>query len=367
MGSYSRPAWRRAETQAATRTVPAAITEEPDQKPERLVIRIWSGDQQELYAETAAKHFTQDTGIPIVWDTTDEAVSYAKLNQQIAAGERPSVDASFNAQQRAFKDAARGWTIPLSPKVVPNLNALEQETAKPQGTDVDWAYVIPYTLSVPFIIRTDKVDPSTLTSWDDLFDPKLKKSIVSGLALLQHCFRVRGQHGCRPCRGAPGSMDPVWEQISGIKPNLAQLGSNSDVVTALTDGSVSIAISNTGSGIAALNAGAPIAMVAPEKGLYVVGDAYYIHKGIPPENAYYAQVFANYFLDPDVQGEVAEKIGFVPVHPDATVPAYMSENPAVFPRTADDLENSGAVLAPIPLMAKYDNDWQKAFDGAILN
>ncbi len=107
-------------------------------------------------------------------------------------------------------------------------------------------------------------------------------------------------------------MDPVWSHISGLRPNLAQLGSNADVVTALTNGSVKVAISNTGSGIAAKAAGAPIKMVAPKDGLYVVGDSYYIHKGIPAANAYYAQVFANYILDPKVQSAVADKLGFVP-------------------------------------------------------
>ena len=109
-------------------------------------------------------------------------------------------------------------------------------------------------------------------------------------------------------------MAPVWSRISQIKPNLAQLGSNSDVVTALTNGSVKVAISNTGSGISALASGAPIKMVAPKDGLYVVGDSYYIHKGIPAANAYYAQVFANYILDPEVQSAVADKLGLVPVN-----------------------------------------------------
>ena len=58
----------------------------------------------------------------------------------------------------------------------------------------------------------------------------------------------------------PQGMDPVWAKISELKPNLAQLGSNADVVTALTNGSVKLAISNSGSGIQAQNAGAPVAV-----------------------------------------------------------------------------------------------------------
>ena len=43
----------------------------------------------------------------------------------------------------------------------------------------------------------------------------------------------------------------------------------------------------------------------------------------------------------------------------------MSDNKGVFPRSADDLKAVKAIVAPIPLMAKNDEAWQKAFDGAI--
>ena len=341
-------------------------TAEPATKPDRLVIRIWSGDQEKLYADTAATKFTEDTGIPIVWDTTDEAVSYAKLNQEISSGQRPSADASFNAQQRAFTNAARGWTIPINPELVPNLSTVTKETAAPPASgDGAGDYVNPYTLSVPFIVRTDLIDPATLKTWDDLFKPELSQSLAVDSIYSSTAFGFAQSLGVDPAQNPPAGMDPVWARIAELRPNLAQLGSNADIVTALTTGTVKVAISNTGSGIQAMNAGAPIALVAPSDGLYVVGDAYYIHKGIPDENAYYAQVFANYILDPEVQSAVADKLGLVPVNPDATVPTYMSDNAAVFPRSAEDLKAVNAIVAPIPLMAKNDEAWQKAFDGAI--
>jgi putative spermidine/putrescine transport system substrate-binding protein len=340
--------------------------EKPATKPDRLVIRIWSGDEQTVYAETAGKAFTDATGIPIVWDTTDEAVSYAKLNQEIGAGQPPSADASFNAQQRAYTNAARGWTIPISPELAPNMAKVTAETARPADAKGDsWSYVNPYTLSVPFIVRTDKIDPGQITTWNDLFKPALKQSIAIDSIYSSTAFGFAQSLGVDPATNPPDGMAPVWDRISGLRPNLAQLGSNADVVTALTSGSVSLAISNTGSGIAAIAAGAPIKMVAPKDGLYVVGDSYYIHKGIPAANAYYAQVFANYILDPAVQSAVAAKLGFVPVNPAADVPAYMTADPAVFPRSAADLKAENAIVAPIPLMAKNDEAWQKAFDNAI--
>jgi putative spermidine/putrescine transport system substrate-binding protein len=240
------------------------------------------------------------------------------------------------------------------------------DTARPADTKGDaWAYVNPYTLSVPIIVRTDKIDPNLVATWDDLLKPDLKQSIAIDTIYSSTAFGFAQSMGVDPASNPPDGMAAVWERISGIKPNLAQLGSNSDVVTALTNGSVKVAISNTGTGISALAAGAPIKMVAPKNGLYVVGDSYYIHKGIPEANAYYAQVFANYVLDPAVQSAIADKLGFVPVNPEAKIPSYMSEDTSVFPRSPADLKADNAILAPIPLMAKNDEAWQKAFDNAI--
>lgn len=352
--------------ESANSSTSSAVPSVPTTKPDRLIIRIWSGDEQQVYADTAAKAFTQATGIPIVWDTTDEAVSYAKLNQEIGAGQPPSVDASFNAQQRAYTNAVRGWTIPISPALAPNMAKVTPDTARPAETKGDaWDYVNPYTLSVPFIVRTDKIDPNLVATWDDLLKPDLKQSIAIDTIYSSTAFGFAQSMGVDPASNPPDGMAAVWERISGIKPNLAQLGSNSDVVTALTNGSVKVAISNTGTGISALAAGAPIKMVAPKNGLYVVGDSYYIHKGIPEANAYYAQVFANYVLDPDVQSAIADKLGFVPVNPEAKIPSYMSDDPSVFPRSPGDFKADNAILAPIPLMAKNDEAWQKAFDNAI--
>ena len=344
----------------------AAPSTKPDHKPASLVIRVWSGDEQKVYAETAAKAFTRDTGIPIKWDTTDEEVSYAKLNEQIGRGARPTDDASLNAQQRAYINTARGWTIPIDPKIAPNLNKVSQGTAKPQGTKGSrWPYLIPYTLSVPFIVRTDKIDPAKVRTWDDLFKPDMHRGLVMDTIYSSTAFGFAQALSVDPANNPPQGMDPVWKRIAQLKPSLAQLGSNADVVTALQDGSVKVAISNTSSGIAAKSAGAPIALVAPTEGLYVVGDAYYIHKGIPPENAYYAQLFANYLLDPDVQAAVADKLGFIPVNPAAAVPKYMSDDPTVFPRSDAQLKAAHAILAPIPLMARNDAAWQKAFENAL--
>ena len=66
------------------------------------------------------------------------------------------------------------------PQLAPNLAKVTAETAAPaDNTDGAWAYVNPYTLSVPFIVRTDKIDPSHVRTWNDLFKPELNRALRS--------------------------------------------------------------------------------------------------------------------------------------------------------------------------------------------
>ena len=62
---------------------PAVDTTKPAKKPKFITIRLWSGPYQKAFAATVAKQFTKATGVGVHWDTTDELVSYQKIDQQI--------------------------------------------------------------------------------------------------------------------------------------------------------------------------------------------------------------------------------------------------------------------------------------------
>ncbi len=99
---------------AAITSPPEALTTPPAKKPAFITIRAYSGGYETAMAQSAGKEFTAATGVKVRWDTTDEFVSFNKIDQEIRAGQRPDVDASLQAQQRAYLDAARGLTLPIS-------------------------------------------------------------------------------------------------------------------------------------------------------------------------------------------------------------------------------------------------------------
>jgi spermidine/putrescine-binding protein len=240
--------------------------------------------------------------------------------------------------------------------------------AAPSGTPKaaqSWAYANPYSVTVSLVVSTTKVKPSEITRWADIFKPKYERSIVLDQTFWSTAFPLAKAMGINPATNAPKSMDPVWARIRQLRPNLTALGNGQDVTTALTTGNASIAVTCTCNVISAISSGAKLALVTPRDGMFVVADAYYIHRGIPPENHYYAQVFANYLYSAATQAFLAKDQGLVPTVPGTPVPAYMKRQPKAFPLTAAQIKAANGIVAPIPLIAKYNDQWQLAFENAI--
>jgi spermidine/putrescine-binding protein len=353
---------------AAITSPPAALTKPPAKKPAFITIRAYSGGYEAAMAKSAGKAFTAATGVKVRWDTTDEFVSFNKLDQEIRAGQRPDVDASLQAQQRAYLDAARGLTLPISTTLTPNALKANRAVASPPGTPASattWAYMNPYSVTVAFIVNPKLVDPKTLTSWNVLTQPRFKKSLIFDQIYSSTAFGMAHAMGVNPANNPPSSLDPVWNRIKQIRPNLVVLGSNTDVTTALSQGTGKVAITCTCAYNDAVSAGTNLELVAPKDGLYEVADAYYIHKGIPAANYYYAQVFANYLYAAQTQATLAKEQSLIPSVPGTTLPDFMAKQPEVFPVTEAQQKSANVVPAPIALMARNDLPWQTAFENAI--
>jgi putative spermidine/putrescine transport system substrate-binding protein len=343
----------------------SAVVEKPATKPSNLTVRIWSGALKDGFAESCGQSFTDKTGIPIKWDTSDEGAIHTKVNNAIRSGQRPPVDVSFQLQTRGYLSGVQDLVVPISPEVADNLNVVNESVSKPPQlpSDDGWAYANVYSFMIPVIVRTDKVDPKSIKSWEDLFDPRFKDAIEWDAQYGSTAFSVAKLLGVEPTEDE-ASMDSVWKKIATAKPNIAILGDDAASVKALTEGEVDLSIHGVYDKIEAEKAGAPVANVVPKEGALLMGDAVYIHKGIPDNSAYYAQVFINECLSAEQQTKIADSLGLIPVNPNASVPAYMEKEPRVFPLTEEQIAAS-AILPPIPAMARNQDAWQASFDQAV--
>ena len=351
-----------------TQTASAAeAAVKPATKPDRLVVRFAGSDYGELMEHTVVAQFEQENGIPVTIDNTDEYTSFAKNDQAIEADQRPPVDCQIQNQPYAYLDSIHEFALPISPEVAPNLNSVES-VAKPTGLplndDGTWPYVGIYQLSVPFVEDANAISADQVTSWLDLKDPSLNRSVAIDGAYQSTAFGIAKALGVEVTEDA-ASLDPVWKFLSEIKDNQAVLGTSIDTVRALTSGQVKLAITPPLDGISAEKEGVKIRFVPPKEGMVVVTDSFYINAGIPQNAYYYCQKFANIMLEPDVQAEWADTLGLVPVNGEAKVPAFMSQHPDVFPITEKQIEEANGFRAPVPLQARNQEVWQTEFENAL--
>lgn len=344
----------------------SGAVEPTESKPSEIKVRVWADPFKTAIADTAGKAFEEETGIKVVFDTTDEAVSQTKVVQAIRAGQRPPVDMSMQLQTRGYLNGVQGLNIPLDPKIVTNLASLPTEFAAPPGLSRDegWQYANMYLFTVPIIYNKEKVKASELTSWRSLLSPKFRNRIEIDDQYGGAAFSYAKELGIDPGDNPPGSMDPVWTVYEEMRPNISSSGNDEDAVKALTSGQAWISIHATVDGIAAAEEGVPIAYATPKDGITAIGDSVYIHQNIPDNVAYWAEKFVNTILSPEVQTELANELGGVPINPEATLPAYMKENPKLFPATAEELEKY-AIPAPWNLMARHQEEWQSSYEEAI--
>lgn len=354
------------ESSNAAATAESATTK-PATKPSRLIVRFAGSSYGELMKETVVAGFEKETGIPVTVDNTEEYTAFAKNDQAIQAGQRPPDDCQINNQPYAYLDAIHGYSLPISPKVAPNLEQVEKAVAKPTGlplnSDGTWPYVGIYQLSVPFVENADTIPADQVTSWKDLMNPNLHKAIEIDGAYQSSAFGIAKALGVTPTKD-PSSMDPVWEFLRELRGNEAVNGTSIDAVRALQSGQVKLAITPPLDGITAEKEGVNIRFVVPKEGMIIVTDSFYINKNIPQNAYYYCEKFANLMLDPKIQAKWAEGLGLVPTNGHAKVPTFMADNPQVFPRTEAQIKAVNGFRAPVPLEARNQAVWQSEFENA---
>jgi putative spermidine/putrescine transport system substrate-binding protein len=349
-------------TGGGTTTVAA---QKPSKKPSELIVRTWADPWRSTFTDGPAKAFTAETGIPVRWDLTDEAPIQTKIRQAIQAGSRPPVDVVNNLGTWAYLSAAQDMIVPLNPAIVTNLNSVIDEVAKPTSaipvTDAGWPYVSIYTYSIPVIYDADKVQPSSVKSWLDLFKPEFNNALGMDDYYYNITFPLAKTLGVDP--KTDPSLDPVWKKLATLKPNIAAIANTEAMSKLLASGQIEIFLGLVGNGQAAQDLGANAKWLVPKEGAYLGRDSAYVLKNLPPETTYYGQVFINHLLEAQTQNLFAQKLGVVPVYAKAKLPHFMQGDPA-FPFTSDQIKKY-AIVVPEDEQAKGQTQWQARYDQTI--
>lgn len=335
-----------------------ASATEPSTKPEQLIVRNWGDPWSTTWQASAGKAFEADTGIKVVWDTTDGQVIQSKIQTAIRADSRPPVDAVVNIETLSYLSSVQGLSLAMNPDLIPNIASLNNSTAHPDGLD-DWAYMGLYTYLHPIVYNSDKMDAPT--SWEDLYDPSLAGRIQMTSAYTSVMYPFAKMLGLTP---GEDDMGPVWDKIVELRPNIGGQGDSTDFVKGAVSGDYWCGMQLAGDAAAAVEQGVPIKAAVPKEGAVLDRDCYYVLNNLPDEVTYYAQVFCNYMVSKEAQTAIMSKNKVVPVNLDVELSKEMQADPRVYPFTEDEVAEVGIIPTP-SVAAKHDADWQAQYDRAV--
>lgn len=318
---------------------------------DKLVVSIWGGSWRDMVAETAAKKFTQATGVPVEFVTggTIDRLNKAKL----AAG-NPESDITFTTSHVGWLYANDGLYETLDGAKIPNAkNLIEQARISPYHLGT-WAYV--YTIGY----RPDLMKGVTFESWADLWKPEVKGKLSAPDFDPSHIIAVAAMLS----GGDAGSWEKGQAKLKELKPSFKAFytnDANSQQLIANGETPVQVILSMNAHYMA--GEGVPITLAMPKEGAILGIDTVAVMKGT--KKADLAYKFIDATLDPEVQAEMAKFKKASPAVVNAKVDPEVAKLPGVF--TTAEQWKAQAIVIDHKLRAEKTAEWRKWFAENIMN
>lgn len=341
---------------SSTSAAGASATRVPKTKPDKLVVRAWGDPWSTNIQKYAGKAFTDETGIKVEYDLSDAGEIQAKVKRALAAGRRPPVDIVYTIATQAYTADVQKLLVPLDPEIVTNFESLTAPGKPVNGT----TYANLYSYSMPVIFNSKETSFAEGASWAELADPKYRGGLCAGIGFQAMVYPYAKMLGLDL---ATDDLQPVWDQIAKLQPNVSVVGDDTVFIETMKSGDSTIGSALVGDALAIKDGGVDVKWVVPKEGAGLLADSMYVCRGLPDDVAYYAQVFINTVIDPKLQSQWCEKVGAVPTNKDAKPAKFMLGDPA-FPFTDEEIEKY-AIPEPVAVVAENFDAWNTEYSAVI--
>jgi putative spermidine/putrescine transport system substrate-binding protein len=329
-----------------------AWANEPE-KPKEIIVRAWGGSWVDSLKAGVSDGFTAKTGIAVRHDLTEDNEIQPKVWAAVDQGRVPPIHINWDTTVNATKSALRGVTEDLSD--IPNL-ANTTDLAKPVGLDgfpiintYGYVYVLAY--------RPSAFPDGPPKSWKALLDPKLKGRIALYNDGIGMHFPAQVAGGGK-LEDIPGNMQPAWDFITQLKGQSPLLGEDPDFTTWFQKGEIDAACTISTNAREARKNGIELAWTVPEEGCKFDTDGFWIPKGLPANELYWAKEYINYALTVEAQQIWLDGLGLPGVVPGVNPPADLINDPS-YPTKPEDFKNLIRVSAKI--QTENQSEWFSKF------
>ena len=279
--------------------------------------------------------FEAETGVRVVYSPMDSIDSMLLKLSQNNGSEYDLVLSSDYSLSILRKE---GLIQPLDKSKLPNYQNLD-EAFLGQYYDPDDAYVIPYTAGTPLIVYDETQAPFEITSYEDLWDERLRDSIV----MLDNPRVVIGitlmTLGKSFNETDPAVLAQAKDKLMGLYQNVRVFSDDATYVP-LANGEVSVGFMYTPYVILALMERPELKVVYPKEGLGFGVDGFVIPANAPhPDNAH---LLLDYLMRPEVAAHCS------------MTQLYMCCNKAAKPFMTGDFADSPVIYIPKDILGQTE-------------
>jgi spermidine/putrescine transport system substrate-binding protein len=290
---------------------------------EKVIVYNWS----EYIPSGVFEAFQKETGIQVEYHTFD---TNEEMYEQIKAENGLPYDVIVPSTYLVSKMQRESLLRPLDKSKLKNFRHLDP-TFLNKPYDVGNKFSLPYLWGSTGIgINTDKIDPASITSWQDLWDPKWKGRLLltDDIREVFHMAFVSRQYSTNTTE--PYRIKAAFKLLQKLMPNEPMFEAEVPRQPFL-DGKVDIGMIWSGEVIMAQQENPAIRYIYPREGA-----AFWIDNFAIPsksENVDNAHAFIDFMLKPDVARRAVEELGFAT--PNLTARNLLDDdirsNPVIFP------------------------------------
>lgn len=320
-------------------------------------------DNQKLYVynwtdyipSSVIDDFKKETGIEVIYSTFESNEEmYAKLK---LTSQSRGYDVVFPSSYYINKMIKDNMLQKIEHSKLSNFNQIPKHLLN-KDFDPNNQYSLPYVYGLTGIaVNKDDIDPTTITSWADLWKPEFKGKVLLTSDTREVFHIALLLNGKSPNTQKEEDIKQAYELLLTLLPNVLVFNSDSPEVP-YVQGEVSLGMIWNGSAYLAHKENPSLQFVYPKEGAVFWMDNYAIPKNA--RNVEGAHKFIDFLLRPENAKLVVERMGFSMPNEGAKVlldPAIVN-NTTLFP-PVEEVEKGimqGDVGDAVDIYEKY---WSK--------
>lgn len=334
---------------------------EPE-KPDSLTVRAWGGVWEESMRTSLAEPFTEETGIDVEFDNTEASVMQGQIRTALNQDRAPPINVDWGLVTLTHSSYRRELLEPIDPETLENAGNL-RERGTPDVEGETWPYVNLYSYTYPVCYNTDQLeevqgDTTPVESWETLWDSAYEDAVgiyERGDGLIPILAELTDTE-----LGAADEMEPVWDELEGLQPNVGVIGDDTNLTQAIQEGQVAYNAAFLPTNlVSAKNDGEPFDWTVPDEGALARMDSLSVPRGQSESERYWAKQYVDYSLRTDVMQNWMEALQVPMLNSEVEPPEWMQGDPA-FPTSSEDFDE--LLFTDLDVYAEHSSSWFERFD-----